>query len=229
MVRLSKSKIGVWEKCPYLYKLLYLDEVLEESPKNEAMKRGIRIHEVFSILSSSECMDEKVFVKTAKAMLDAEENKEAIINLLKFNRRWGFPVFCEEKIEDEEYNIVGVIDRVSVKDGKLVLWDYKSGQSHPISKYRFELALYTYLFEKKFGRKVDFWGIYFLDKDKEVVEPVDRGEITKALDKVLGVREEIEGCCKSNKFIKKPGFGCMHCTALELGLCSGEAEDEDNN
>jgi len=223
-MKLSKSKIGIWEKCPFLYKLLYIDNSLKESPKSPAMERGIKIHEVFDKLSTPECKDEKVFIKTAKAIPESYEYKDAIINLLKFNRKWGFPIFREEKLEDKKYGIDGIIDRVSIRDGKIILWDYKSGQSHPINKYRFELALYTYLFEINHNQKVDFWGIYFLDKDVEVIEAVDRKIMQKAIDKVLAIRKEIEECQLSGKFIKKPKDDCIWCSALVAGLCDGEED-----
>jgi ATP-dependent helicase/DNAse subunit B len=222
-MRLSKSKIYTFEKCPFYYKLTYLDDAIKDD-KSEPMQRGVEIHKLAEDFFKPENKTPENLIKEIQKHPLYEKHKEAVINIVKFNNRMGFrmPLFREEILVEPELNIKGVIDRVDLDDkGNYILLDYKSGKKHPLSDYRFELALYTYLFEMTHNQKITHWGIYFIDADSEVIEKRDQQEIIKAIEKVKDIRRKIKERMESNKFEKTPGWLCMYCPAVKEGLCGG--------
>lgn len=215
----------------------YIDKKMFDY-KNEAMERGVEIHSLledyYKPVEKMTLTADKTPAETAKILNDEivshqlfEKHKEPVANFINFNARWKneIPIYTEEKLEDAYYNIVGVIDRVSMRDNKLILWDYKSGKPHPINNYRFELALYAYLFEVNHNQKIDYWGIYFIDVDTEIIEKVSREEMQKAINKVIEIRKEINECLNRNSFVKKPCFECRWCDVKRTGLCNEEIYD----
>jgi len=229
-MKLSKSKIKTFETCPFLFKLKYVDGTLQDGIKNDAMIRGIDIHEMLDTYFKPKSQEKTdIKIKDIKQLNEEiqkhpkfEEHREAISNFINFNERMSniIPIYTEETLEDDTYNLKGIIDRVNMTtDGKLVLLDYKTGQKHPITDYRFELALYTYLFEVNHNTKIDFWGIYFPDHDTELIEPVNRDEIQSAINHVIKIRKEIKNCIDLNKFKKCPNYSCKWCEAKKRRLC----------
>ena len=224
-MRLSKSKIGTWEKCPFLFKLKYIDGKAFDV-KTPQMERGNEIHKLMEDYYKPEV---KTIENLNKEITKQEKfvvHKEAVENFIKFNKRWNdsIPLYTEQELYDETYNIIGIIDRIGIRDNKIILWDYKSGQLHDLGKYRFELALYTYLFEINHNQKVDYWGIFFVDHNVDMIEPVNRQEMQKAIEKVVSIRKEIKACSDKNEFCKKFNYDCRWCKAQQSGECDGATD-----
>jgi len=220
---LSKSKIGTWKRCPFLFKLQYVDK-LQIKAQNEAMSRGIEIHTLLEEFYKPNSRELKVLIEEIQKHPLFPKHSEAIANFINFNKRITspFPILTEKMLKDDDKQIRGIIDRVDEDDkGNLILIDYKSGRINPISKYRFELALYAYLYEINHDRKITHWGIYFVDYDVFNVERAERNDIQDALKKVETTRCEIEDAHMGNNFPKSPGSHCNWCEAKTLGYCEG--------
>lgn len=197
LYRISKSLVGTFNFCPYKAKL-WLNKVPPTDPKPHAMQRGSLIHDVFERFykklettkireacqtggkrSVKEYFTSVVGDVQPASLDDASHDLKLFID---WNvKRWQknadefMPLHVEEKIYLEDEDIVGVIDRVDVEDGKLRIIDYKSGYlgTKDISKFRFELSLYAHIFERRYNKVPDIWGIYFSGEGKLIQEPVN--------------------------------------------------------
>lgn len=189
-MRLSKSKVLEYERCPYAFKLHHIDGFQE--PPSMAMQRGSEIHQIYDDFFKPPTSDLKELSNEITKHELFPKYKTQVKKLLSLTEKTGVPLYREVKLYDEVLNISGIIDRVDFDGKSIAIIDYKSGQEHPIENYRFELALYTYLFEKNHNQKVTHWGIFFIDKGKMVMEKKDFDEVLKAIDKVKEVRQKIK-------------------------------------
>ena len=222
-LRLSKSKVLEFEQCPHRYKLMQIDKAIKVT-QNEAMQRGGEIHDLAEELHKNPSEDYQAKIDRIKQHKYYDKHNIAVKRLVAFDLKRGIPkiINTEEKIYDDDLNITGIYDRVDTENNKLILWDYKTGKAHPINKFRFELALYTYLYEKTHKQKIDFWGIYFIDQNIQELEPRKETEIIKTIEKVNRTRQEIRKRIESGKWEKIPSYLCRWCPVFLEGKCDGE-------
>jgi len=173
-------------------------------------------------------------VKNAKTSLEVEQLVKSDKNYKKYSidcnnfieyqkQKDILPLYVEEELYDEELNIIGIVDRVECTKDGLLLIDYKTGKSSTnIAKYRFELALYAYLFEKLHNQRIAQWGIYFSTSGQLLKEGRSQAEIDKAVEKVRQVRRDIKTCEGSNDWPKKYTPLCNYCELFMSGDCKGE-------
>ena len=227
-IRMSKSAVLTYLQCPFRYYLEYIKRVPRRVVP-EQLKRGSEIH---SMADKFYDTDEKSItgaIEIIKKHPNYEKYKEPVKNFIKRNKEIISegkdvlikPVYKELKLHDKELNIKGIIDAIQKDDKMTVLTDYKTGKLHDITKFRFELALYTYLYEKQYNDKVTHWEVYFIDHDKSKIEKRSQEEIDKALATVLEVRSLI----KNEKFGKKPSWLCSYCSCFKNGYCKGNLKD----
>lgn len=220
--RLSKSKIGTYEACPYNYKLCYVDK-LPMPKKPWAMSRGVDIHDIYD-----EIVKGKFGIKITDAINSAlkkhPEHFEAIKNFELFHKAISTngnivkPLMAEEKLYDSEIDVVGIVDAVYEVDNKKILIDYKSGNINSLNKYTFELGVYAYLVKKIKNIELDKWGIYFTDHHIIKLENIDKQQIDFSLMKINTIRNKIE----NNEFPKKHKYPCKNCMSFMNGHCGGK-------
>lgn len=224
-MRMSKSAVLCYRQCPYRFYLEYIKKVPRKViPK--ALKKGSEVHDLMDKFYDTKSTTITEAVKEIKQNPLMTEHKEVMNNFIKFNHevisegedKLIKPLFKEIKMYDHETNISGRVDAIQADGNKLILIDYKTGKEHSLKKFRFELALYTYLFEKQYNQKITHWGIYFVDTDKFKVEPKDTQEMVNALKEVADVRILVN----AEKFDKKPSWLCKWCSSFQSGYCSGK-------
>ena len=230
-MRLSKSKIGCFKQCAYRYKLQYIDKLKgKEIPPQ--LKKGIDVH---NILEQYNKLETTKLTEAEEQIREAEnyiKYKKIVDNFLAFNKRLSNdgihidkPACVEKMMSDVELNIVGVVDAIHKTKDKVLVLDYKTGKKHPIAKFRFELALYAYLYEKKSGEEVTHWGIYFAEHDKFVFEELDRHQVENAKNEVERVRELIKDSMELNNWPKNVGILCNWCGMKQNDFCNGEDDE----
>jgi len=204
--------VGQHSWCPYKIKL-WLNKVPPSDKISVAMTRGKYLHDVFEnfyagvnweMVDDADGEMQQYFEEICEPLTDPDltDGKQDIKNFCKWNvDRTGqgldefFPQMIEQKIYLPDEDIVGVIDRVDINDGKLRVIDYKSGLGNPgdMGKYRFELSMYAHLIEQAHDIEVDEWGIYFSAHNKLLVEPVDEKYWDRwAVKKISKLRHAIE-------------------------------------
>lgn len=229
-MKLSKSKVNTYMKCPREFKYQYVD--LIETPPNEFMSIGTEVHEIA-----------ENFIKRWEK---GKAHNDFYLDLLEFSQEYerdydehldnltpffktilideGYKVFmAEEYLYDKEHNFSGLCDLVlEDSNGDLTVIDYKTGATHPITQYRLELCYYKMIIETLYpDKKVVCAGIFFTKKGDfrflNFAENQDKGayctneEYQSAIKLLDFIRNQI----KDNEFNPKQQYLCKYCTYKE--------------
>ena len=205
-MRLSKSKVNTYLKCPLEFKFQYIDEI--EVPENKYMALGSDVHLIADKFSQKfgDALDD-VDISNELLKIAHEEDigydlTDHIDNLSSFFREVfvenDYKLFCQEEyLLDEENRFSGICDIIlEDENGDLVVVDYKTSKSSSFSKYRLELCYYKLLVENVCGKSK-----YLNDE-----------EINEAVDTLHHVRNEIN---KGN-FPARRQFLCRYCTYKDI-------------
>lgn len=151
----SHTQIGVWNECPFQWKLGYKDKWVPKK-KSEGLDRGNKVHELLGayythIKEGGKPEDFKPkMAKIAQAWITSPDvNMDMVSNILHVIGRyisdwapqedsgWQFlqteyrfevPLFSPAGYP---YRLQGYIDVVAIRRGYLYIWDHKSHDSHP--------------------------------------------------------------------------------------------------
>ena len=231
-MRLSKTKVNTYLKCPLEFRLKYIDEI--EVPQNEFMALGSDVHliaEKFTAKFQDELDD--VDIRNELLKIAHEEDigydvGEHIDNLATFFHEAfinnNFTLFSyEEHIVDEENDFSGICDIIlEDENGELVVIDYKTSKSNSFSRYRLELCYYKLLVENVYKKPVSQVGIFFTKNGRLRLLNVynvnnkrlflNNKEISDAVDTLRQVRSEID----DEKFHPNRQFLCRYCTYKDI-------------
>ena len=234
-MKLSISKISEFEKCPYSF---YLSHIRKEKigviPSQ--LTEGNEKHKVFETVihqAQEIAKNEKISKASAikKAIIQSahyEKYKKDCNNFVELSERIEekggnpFPEHREIQLYDKELNLGGIIDRVDTEGNNILILDYKTGKEHPISNYYFQLAVYAYIYEKNFGKKVTHWGIFFSNNGILLKEPVIPEEIDFSVAKIKNARILIDESIEKKDFPKKPSALCKWCVWFQNNKCDGK-------
>lgn len=174
-MKISKSKINTYTKCPREFKYIYIDHLYNEP--NQYMQLGLDVHKIAEKIGAE--LKTKADV-TEDDVLKAFENNyiESEFDLTKHMESL-YSFFCsvfasnlkivnvEEDIYDEDFNIRGIVDLVleDIETEDLYIVDYKTSKTKPITKYRLELCMYRKLIESKYPGRTVISAIIFFTKD----------------------------------------------------------------
>lgn len=231
-MRMSKSKINTYIKCPREFKYRYIDEI--EMPPNEYMALGSDVHKVAEDYvvryGDKPQMDIRysldLIAKTLK--LDVDEIDIHLNSLASFFERAfvenDYSLFSQEEyLTDETHNFTGITDIVLENpDGDLIVIDYKTGSSSSFSKCRRELGYYKMLVESNYDKKVIAAGIFFtknnklrllyFDENSNKRKYMMQNELDEGLDTLYEVRKNVN----EGKFPKNDQFLCRYCTYSDI-------------
>lgn len=227
-MKLSKSKINTYLKCPLEFKFQYIDEI--EAEPNKYMVLGSDVHsvaETFADKFGDELDDVNINNELIKIMNDLDigyDITEHVDNLSLFFKEVfvdnDYKLFSQEEyLLDEENRFSGICDIIlEDENGDLVVIDYKTSSSNSFHKYRRELCYYKLLVENVYDRDVSSVGIFFTrngrlrlldvcDEDNKRKYLNDE-EISQAVDTLHYVRKQIN----NENFPAKRQFLCKYCT-----------------
>lgn len=153
-MKLSKSKINSYLKCPLEFKLQYIDEI--ECKPNKYMILGSDVHEIAETfaekfgdeLDNVDIDNELTRIAYDLNLYDLDDHVE---NLGSFFREMfvenDYKLFSQEEyLLDETHRFSGICDIIlEDENGDLVVIDYKTGNSNSFSRYRRELCYYKLL------------------------------------------------------------------------------------
>ncbi len=227
-MKLSKSKINSYLKCPLEFKFQYIDEI--EVPENKYMALGSDVHSIAEKFVQkfgddiSDIDTRNELLKIAHELDIGYDLTTHISNLGQFFD----DVFCdnnytlfsaEEYLIDEKNRFSGICDIIlEDENGNLVVIDYKTGNSSSFSKYRLELCYYKLLVENVYGKSVSSVGVFFTKNGRlrllDVCDDTNKrkylsfSEINEAIDTLHNVRSQIN----NENFPAKRQFLCKYCT-----------------
>ncbi len=227
-MKLSKSKINTYLKCPLEFKFQYIDEI--EAEPNKYMVLGSDVHsvaETFADKFGDELDEVNINNELIKIMNDLDigyDITEHVDNLSLFFKEVfvdnDYKLFSQEEyLLDEENRFSGICDIIlEDENGDLVVIDYKTSSSNSFHKYRRELCYYKLLVENVYNRDVSSVGIFFTrngrlrlldvcDEDNKR-KYLNDAEISQAVDTLHYVRKQIN----NENFPAKRQFLCKYCT-----------------
>ena len=89
---------------------------------------------------------------------------------------------CEVPLKSEKYQVIGFIDEIIKKNGKVTIIDNKTSKKEVLNKnIETQLAVYALLYYENFGKYPDHVGVRFLRSGKKEYIPVDDKLISKAV------------------------------------------------
>lgn len=231
-MRMSKSKINTYLKCPLEFKFQYIDEI--EAEPNKYMILGSDVHliaEKFADKFGDELEGVNIENELIKIMneLDIGYDLSSHVNNLGLFFREVFidnnyKLFSQEEyLHDEVHRFSGICDIIlEDENGELVVIDYKTSNSNTFSRYRRELCYYKLLVENVYDKNVSSVGIFFTKNGRlrllDVYEDdnkrkfLNSAEIEDAVDTFYQVRSEVN----SGNFYPKRQFLCKFCTYKEI-------------
>jgi len=221
-MRLSVSRMQLFEKCPLAFKLSYIDhlDLSEDDESRERLDKGKELHDLFY---ESAFQNYPEIVRAQEIYGKFPEHGENFIWLQgEFARIYGDhrPMYAEKEIIDYDDFVVLYVDRINdIGDGTVEILDYKTGKVGPLSKHEFQLALYTYYVEKHMGLRVSKWSIFFSKDKKYKSIDVNRAKVRMIPEIIRIVRDKIDEAFSVGGFYMRPNTLCSYCSLLQFGLC----------
>lgn len=231
-MRMSKSKINTYIKCPREFKYRYIDEI--EVPPNEYMALGSDVHLIAEkyaeIYGDNPQENPRYFLDLISEQLnigvdDIDVHLESLSDFFKLALiEKDFKIFSQEEyLTNETHNFTGITDLIlENSSGELIVIDYKTGSSSSFSKCRLELGYYKMLVESAYDRDVIGAGIFFTKDNKLRVlyfedeenkrKFMHSKELEEGIDTLYEVREKVN----AGKFPKNRQYICRFCTYEEI-------------
>jgi putative RecB family exonuclease len=237
--RLSPSRVEAFLSCPLAFRFSAVER-LPEPPSPHAVKGNLvhralellfaraapaRTHEaarldlaraVEELRSGSEWpllglepAAAEVFLADAAAMVDRYFAME--------DPRQVHAIGVELRLEVQALGVTlhGVIDRLDLEDGELVVTDYKTGRPPGVAYERQKLNgvhFYAYLCQALFGKRPARVQLYFLGTG-EILSTVPSEQSAAFLPKrARAVWDAVERACANESFLPKPGGLCGSCS-----------------
>ncbi len=246
MFKVSPYKLGVFQLCPQQYKYIYIDRIADAYRQDRPyFTLGDHVHatlkDFLSIIPPGkrnlETATQLLRVKWArnrKGFRDREDEKKwgekALLQLENFVRREDLsvaPFLVEDYHEvevDDNLGMLGRIDRVDKKGGKLYVIDYKTGKLKPKEVDPLQLYCYAIILERKFRLPVASVSYYFLGENKII----DYQPHRKKLDETLAsVKKQAEKILSEKSFSATPNKYCSTCDFLEICPKKDKAEKKE--
>lgn len=231
-MRMSKSKINTYLKCPREFKYRYIDEI--ETPPNEYMALGSDVHLIAEnyakLYADNPQENPRYYLELITRQLninvdDVDVHLDSLASFFKLAFiENDYTIFSQEEyLTDDTHNFNGITDIILENpDGDLIVIDYKTGSSSSFSKCRLELGYYKMLVESNYNKNVIGAGIfftkdnklrvlYFEDEDNKRKYMCDK-ELEEGLDTLYEVRKNVN----SSKFPKNEQFLCRYCTYEDI-------------
>lgn len=169
-IRLSASKISLYNKCSFLYWLKYGESNFPD-PGNSGSKRGSVVHAILECLIKEKRRDlvskllenqnlyiyppiiRLIIILARKLNIYNKEDLELIHTFilkalsLDFNCDGADSVVGELKIsiESENYDVLGFIDKIAFYKDKIVIFDYKTSKTRK-SKEEIDFDYQSYIY-----------------------------------------------------------------------------------
>jgi len=192
----SPSSIKTYKQCKRKYYYQYKLRIPEK--KNVAMIGGIVVHEAIRRRVTSKQSDiEQIFnwlwLDAEKELLELgltgdeikkyySQYKSMAINWEKeFNENKDAKIECEVELCSKRYNVRGIIDEISERDGKVRIMENKTCLEEEVKEeHKRQIGIYTLLYEENFKKLPDSIGVRFLRTGKKVYIPIKENLLARA-------------------------------------------------
>lgn len=237
----SHNRLSYYEQCPLKYKFRYIDKLPPQTGQTIEAFLGIRVHETLEKLYYNEINgipnrfdeiknyfikiweenwneDIRIINKRYKPIDYKKNGIEYITNYflknLPFNQDKTIALEKELvfKMDDEDIQVKGIIDRLARNDGKYIIHDYKTGKKLPSKKALSgdrQLGIYALAVNQNFDNIKDVELVWhFLAHDKEIKITPKLNDL-RILEKNL--IKKIKKVENTKNFTSKKSFLCNWC------------------
>jgi putative RecB family exonuclease len=236
---LSPSSISSFKECPLAFKFAYVDRLPE--PPSVWTAKGTLVHLALQYLLDRPADDRTVDAALADLdrarvalardpefsalELDDEERATFDRDSEALVRRYFEledpqtvqPIGLELRLEAQVsgVRIRGVIDRLDLVDGELVVTDYKTGAVPSEYFEKKSLAgvhMYALLCEQNFGQRPHHVQLLYLSKPEAIIaRPSDQSSVGLSR-RTVALWQAIEQACARDDFRPRPSRLCDFCT-----------------
>ena len=242
---LSPSRVSSFKECPLAFRFSTIDG-LPEAPSEPAVK-GTTVHRALELLFTAPAHErtrELATTTLATALeematdedylglhLDeagsarfAEEASRLVDRYFELEDPTAVhPVGLELKLEAQlgSLKVRGVIDRLELEDGELVVTDYKTGKAPRPQQERARMAgvhIYSMMVERVFGRRPARVQLLYLGGGAPQVLAAPTSERSVAgVERQLGaVWAAVERACETEQFAPRTSPLCNWCSFREF-------------
>ncbi len=241
ITRYSPSLLNDFEKCPYFFKIFYLDGRKKELEKPKPYYTlGRTVHEAlckfFALFIEERTLEKlhdlyrqswKEIIWEERGFENKEKEKEyglrGLTMLEWFCKNYDLTVrpkylenFCETTIP-EGITLVGKIDRIDEHpDTSFTIVDYKTGKGTMDDEKMpddLQAGFYTLLVEKKLRRPIKEIKFIYLESKSESSFTPDDGYVEKVEE---GIKERIANIENMTEFLPKVSYLCKYCDVLPI-------------
>jgi putative RecB family exonuclease len=239
---LTPSKVASFKDCALAFRFSAIDRLPE--PPSPHTTKGTLVHRALELLfclepgertvpAAVECLqraqtelrehpeyaglgltpdEEATFVSEAESLLRNYfllEDPSAI-----------HPIGLELKLEVEvgSLRLRGVIDRLELDAGRLVVTDYKSGKA-PRERYEQGrlggVHFYAFLCERLFGRRPDRIQLLYLSEPVAIIAEPSEQSVRGLEQRASAIWKAVERACETENFKPRPSGLCEWCSFRE--------------
>jgi putative RecB family exonuclease len=236
--RLSPSRVEAFLSCPMAFRFSAVER-LPELPSPHAVK-GTLVHRALELLfcrPAPERTPEAGRADYERAVAELRQDAEWELLGLEGASADAFltdaasmvdryfaiedpsavhAIGVELRLEAQALGVTlhGVIDRLDLEDGELVVTDYKTGRPPSQAYERSRLSgvhFYAYLCQQLFGKRPARVQLYYLSTG-EIISTVPNEQSAAFLPKrARAVFDAVEKACANESFLPKPGPLCSSC------------------
>jgi putative RecB family exonuclease len=236
---LSPSSISAFKECPLAFKFSYVDRLPE--PPSVWTAKGTLVHLALQYLLDRPADDRTVDAALADldrarvtlahdpefAALELDDAERATFDRDSESlvRRYFeledpqavHPIGLELRLEAQVsgVRIRGVIDRLDLVDGELVVTDYKTGavpSEYFEAKSMAGVHMYALLCEQNFGQRPHHVQLLYLSKPEAIIARPSDQSSAGVSRRTVALWQAIEQACARDDFRPRPSRLCDFCT-----------------
>jgi putative RecB family exonuclease len=239
---LTPSKVASFKDCALAFKFSNIDRLPE--PPSPHTTKGTLVHRALELLFCKEATERTVPMALGclqQAQADLRDDPEYAGLGLTPDEEATFlseaeallrnyflledpssihPIGIELKLEVEvgSLRLRGIIDRLELDAGRLVVSDYKCGRA---PKERYEqgrlggVHFYAFLCERLFGRRPDRIQLLYLQEPVAIIAEPTEQSIKGLEQRATAIWQAVERACETENFKPRPSGLCEWCSFRE--------------